>query len=755
MSDKISIKNANTHNLKNVSLTIPKNKIVVFSGVSGSGKSSLVFDTIYTEAQRQLIETFSSFARRRLPKLSRPPVEEITNLATSIVIEQKRIGKNMRSTVGTYTEIYTYLRMLYSRFGEPNIGPSFLFSFNHPEGMCPYCMGLGKRISIDLDMFLDMSKSIQEGAITHPEHKVGSWAWRELTSIDLFDVDKPLKDFTEEELNKLLYSEPIPIRKKHGSSVYSKNFVGIAKRLEDSFIQKAEDEEAEENKNIYLKYFIYKDCDKCDGSRLNEKSRSVRLNGKTITDITNMELTSFFEFMNNININGAESIVNKIIQITHNLIEIGAPYLTLNRGVSTLSGGESQRLKIARQINCDLVDIIYVLDEPSIGLHPRDNIKIINMLKRMKDKGNSVFVIEHDPEIIKSAEWIVEVGPASGKDGGEILYTGDFNGLLKTNSKTAQYLNNNHNGKYNRRRWGSFIPIYNANVNNLKNINVKIPKSVFTCITGVSGSGKSSLIHEVFIKQNKDAVLIDQSPVVKSSRSIPASYIGIFDDIRKEFASATGSTASNFSFNSKGGCSKCKGMGYIKIDMNFLDDVKMVCDECDGKRYKAKVLDLYYQNKNIYDVLCMTINEAKDFFKSQKIKKRLKSLCNVGLGYLEMGQVLSTLSGGEAQRIKLASELHKKSNIYVMDEPTTGLHMADIDRLMKIINNLVNHGNTVIVIEHNLDVIKQADWIIDLGPEGGSKGGEIVAEGTPEQVAENNKSYTGKYLRDILVLSFT
>jgi excinuclease UvrABC ATPase subunit len=748
--DKIKIKNAKTHNLKNISISIPKKKIVVFNGVSGSGKSSLVFDTIYTEAQRQLIETFSSFARRRLPKLSRPPVEEIKNLSTSIVIEQKRIGKNMRSTVGTYTEIYTYLRMLYSRFGEPSIGPSFLFSFNHPEGMCPYCLGLGKRISIDLDLFLDMDKSIREGAITHPEHKVGGWAWRELTSIDLFDVDKPLKDFTKDELNKLLYTESIPIKKKHGSGVYSKNFIGVAKRLEDAFIQKAEDEEDEDNKNIYLKYFIYKECNKCGGSRLNEKSRSVKLNGKTIPEISNIELTSFYEFMNKLKIEEAESIIEKIKQITHNLIDIGAPYLTLNIGVSTLSGGESQRLKIARQINCDLVDIIYILDEPSIGLHPRDNVKIINMLKRMKDQGNSVFVIEHDPDIIKSAEWIIEVGPKSGKDGGEILYSGTLDGLMEKDTITSKYLKIKDNVEYKRRKWSDYFQIRHANVNNLKNLSVNIPKSVFTCVTGVSGSGKSSLIHEVFVKQNREAILIDQSPVVKSSRSIPASYIGIFDDIRKEFARATDSSQSNFSFNSKGECPKCKGMGYVKIEMSFLDDVKMLCDECEGKRYKKHVLDLHYQGKNIYDILCMTISEAKDFFKSSKIKKRLKTLCEVGLDYLEMGQVLSTLSGGEAQRIKLASELHKESKVYVMDEPTTGLHMADIDKLMKVINNLVDAGNTVMVIEHNLDVIKHADWIIDLGPEGGNKGGEIVAEGTPEQIADNNRSYTGKYIRKIL-----
>lgn len=747
MMKNIIIKNAETHNLKNVSLEIPKNKLVVFTGVSGSGKSSLVFDTIYTESQRQLIETFSSFARARMPKLSKPPVEEIKNISTAIVIDQKRMGTTLRSTVGTATELYTYLRLLFSRCGDKFIGPSFVFGFNHPLGMCPHCKGLGKQIKVDINMLLDKEKTIREGAINHPDHKVEGWNWREMVSAGLFNVDKKLKDFSQKELDDFLYAKAIPIEKKHGAGTYSKNFEGIARKLERIYVNKAKEELSKERKDAYQRYFVYADCDSCGGSRINEKAKNVKVNGKTVPDLINMEFNDLYDFLETIKDDIAEPMVQKMRQILSHLIEIGVGYLSLNRSVATLSGGESQRVKMARQLDCDLVDMMYIMDEPSIGLHPRDINKLIEMLVQLKEKGNSVFIVEHEPALIRCAEYIIDIGPKAGSLGGEIIYSGTFEGLIKSKGLTAEYLNKHEEINNNRKKWQDYIEIKNASLHNLKNVSTKIPKGILTCITGVAGSGKSSLINDVFVKDNKDVIIIDQSPVGKSSRSNPATYIGVFDLIRKEFANATNSNPSLFSFNSKGACPKCKGLGTISYEMSFMDEVKVICDECNGKRYTENVLKLKYREKSIFDILNMTIKELVVFFESKEIKRKIEILCDVGLDYLELGQPLSTLSGGECQRIKLASELHKKGNVYVMDEPTTGLHIADIDKLMRIIKNLVNNDNTVIVIEHNLDVIKHADWIIDLGPEGGSKGGEILFEGIPEDLIKCKRSYTGQYLR--------
>ncbi len=750
MSDKIILKGVKTHNLKNINLEIPKNQIVVFTGVSGSGKSSLVFDTIYTEAQRQLIETFSSFARARLPKLSKPDIEEIKNISTAIVIDQKRMGTTLRSTVGTATELYTYLRLLFSRCGEPSIGPSFVFGFNHPLGMCPDCKGLGKQIKIDVDLLLNKEKSIREGAIDHPDYKVGGWNWREICGIDLFDVDKKLKDFSVQELHDFLYTKGIPIEKQHGAGTYSKNFEGIVTKLERLNINKAPDELPEGRKNAYEKYFIYGDCNSCGGTRINEKARGVKVAGKTIPEVINMELTELQAFLGGVQGSIAKPIVEKMRQMLIYLIEIGVGYLSLNRSVVTLSGGESQRVKMARQLDCDLVNLMYIFDEPSIGLHPKDTSHLIQMLHRLCEKGNSIFVVEHDPDLINCADYVIDIGPRAGIHGGEIVFCGNVAELKQSKGLTGQFLTKKVTLFKERKQWQDTLEIKNASIHNLKNISTKIPIGVLTCVTGVAGSGKSSLIHDVFLKQHQDAIIIDQSPVSRSSRSNSATYIEIFDMIRKEFAKATKSNPSLFSFNSKGACPKCKGLGTISVEMHFLDEVKIECDECQGKRYTDEVLELTYRGKNIFEVLNMTIAEVKDFFSTPEIRKRLQVLCDVGLEYLELGQPLSTLSGGEAQRIKLASELHKQGNIYIMDEPTTGLHMADIEKLLHIIKSLTAANNTVIVIEHNLDIIKNADWIIDLGPEGGAKGGEVLFEGTPEQIISCKKSYTGQYLKAIL-----
>ncbi len=746
----IIIRNARVHNLKNVSIEIPKNKIVVFTGVSGSGKSSLVFDTLYTEAQRQLIETFSSFARQRLPKLSRPDVDEIRNISTAIVIDQKRMGRNLRSTVGTATELSTYLRMLFSRFAEPFIGPSFFFSFNHPEGMCPYCKGLGKKIAVDINLLIDKSLSLREGAITHPDMKVGGWHWRELVACGLFDPDKKLGEYSKEEWNNLLFAESIPVERKHGAGTYLKNHVGIVRKLEGYYVEKSEDEVPETRKDAYQRYFIYSECEMCKGTRINDRARSSLLLGKNYAELSNIELVDLDAFLANINIEAAQVIISKMRSILGHLINIGVHYLSLDRPVSTLSGGESQRVKMARQLDCDLVEMMYILDEPSIGLHPKDNAHLINMLRQLRDKGNSVFVVEHDPDIMRCADWIVDVGPRSGVRGGQIVFQGSYESLKSADTLTAQYINMPPHNGYTRKPWTESYAIKNATLHNLKNVSVEIPKGVLTCITGVAGSGKSSLINGVFLNNNPDAIVIDQQAVTRSSRSTPATYIGFFDLVRKEIANATGANASLFSFNSDGACPKCKGMGYISLEMSFMDDVNIECDECSGQRFKDDVLAIKYKGKNIFEILNMPAEEAVDFFENNETRKRLKVLCETGLEYLDIGQSLSSLSGGEAQRIKIASELHKKGNLYIMDEPTTGLHMADIDRLVSIIKKLVKNNNTVVVIEHNLDLIKHADWVIDMGPDGGKNGGCVLFEGTPENLVECKNSYTGQYLKNVL-----
>ncbi len=752
-TNNILIKNAHTHNLKNINLNIPKRQFTVFTGVSGSGKSSLLFDTIYTEAQRQLIETFSTFARARLPKLSRPDVEDISNLSTAIVIDQKRMGRNLRSTVGTATEINTYLRLLYSRFGTPGIGPSFLFSFNHPDGMCPACHGLGQTVSVNIDLLLDRSKSLREGAIVHPEFKQGGWLWRETLAFNLFDADKKLQDYSEEELNRLLFSEPIPVTKSHGAGVYSKFFEGFARRLTKRVTEKAEAEEVEEEKNVYKKYMLYSTCAACNGLRLNERALSVKLNGKSLGDLSQMELADLNIFLDTVRVPEAEPMLRKARFLADQLIAIGAGYLNLSRSVATLSGGESQRVKMARQLDCNLVDLMYILDEPSIGLHPRDTDQLISLLKRLRDKGNSVFVVEHDPDIIMAADWVVDIGPAAGKDGGELIYAGPLKGLKAAAGITAKCLNRKPVLKSSTKQPAEFLEINNASKNNLQNVSVKIPLGLLTCVTGVAGSGKSTLINQCFLAQFPDTISIDQNPIGRSSRGNIATYIGFFDAIRKEFAGATGADASLFSFNSNGACPKCKGQGSVALELHFLDAVRTVCDACNGSRFNDEALQYRHRGNTIADVLDMTVGQCIDYFSQPAISRKLKMLGEVGLGYLKIGQSLSSLSGGEAQRLKLACELHKQGNIYVMDEPTTGLHLSDIDKLHAIIKKLIGRGNTVIVIEHNLELIAAADWIIDMGPEGGKKGGEVLYQGNAAGLMTCNASFTGKYLKRFLDVS--
>lgn len=748
----IIVENAHTNNLKNVSINIPKHKIVVFSGVSGSGKSSLLFDTIYTEAQRQLIETFSSFARARLPKLSRPDVDEIKNLSTPIVIDQKKMGSNLRSTVGTATELATYIRLLYSRIGQPFINqPSFAFSFNHPEGMCQCCHGLGKVVHIDEDSFLDREKSLREGAILHPFYKKNSYMLKELIQYGIFDNDKPLREWSKEELHKLLYSEPIELSKEQTGLTYRRFHEGIITKIERSVMEKGNDEKEEDEQNERERFLVYKTCPECHGTRINKRARSVKINGIGIDEAFRMELSELLEFMRNVNDPQGISVplIRKIVYVLEQLVRIGVPYLTLERPVSTLSGGESQRVKMARQLDCNLTDLLYVLDEPSVGLHPRDTERLIALFNELRDKGNSVFVVEHDPDIIRCAEWVVDMGPKAGSLGGSVIYNGTPEGLLSAEGLTAEQLRKRLGSDSFRptRQWSDYYLIENACENNLKNITVRIPKGVLTMVTGVSGCGKSSLIHGCFVPQHPEACVINQEPVGRTTRGNIVSYMGVFNHIRKLFSETTGQEQSLFSFNAAGACPKCEGRGFLSFEMSFLDAVRTKCDDCNGKRYNSRAQSYKYKGKDISEVLDLTVNQAFDFFGDvPSILKHITLLQDVGLGYLTLGQSLSSLSGGESQRLKIATVLKKTGGLYVMDEPTTGLHMNDIENFFSIIDRLVNSGNTVIIIEHNPDIIRRADWMIDLGPEGGSKGGYLLFEGRPCDAVSDPHSITGRFL---------
>ncbi len=751
-SEWIIVENAHTNNLKNVSINIPKHKIVVFSGVSGSGKSSLLFDTIYTEAQRQLIETFSSFARARLPKLSRPDVDEIKNLSTPIVIDQKKMGSNLRSTVGTATELATYIRLLYSRIGQPFINqPSFAFSFNHPEGMCQCCHGLGKVVHIDEDSFLDREKSLREGAILHPFYKKNSYMLKELIQYGIFDNDKPLREWSKEELHKLLYSEPIELSKEQTGLTYRRFHEGIITKIERSVMEKGNDEKEEDEQNERERFLVYKTCPECHGTRINKRARSVKINGIGIDEAFRMELSELLEFMRNVNDPQGISVplIRKIVYVLEQLVRIGVPYLTLERPVSTLSGGESQRVKMARQLDCNLTDLLYVLDEPSVGLHPRDTERLIALFNELRDKGNSVFVVEHDPDIIRCAEWVVDMGPKAGSLGGSVIYNGTAEGLLSAEGLTAEQLRKRLGSDSFRptRQWSDYYLIENACENNLKNITVRIPKGVLTVVTGVSGCGKSSLIHGCFVPQHPEACVINQEPVGRTTRGNIVSYMGVFNHIRKLFSETTGQEQSLFSFNAAGACPKCEGRGFLSFEMSFLDAVRTKCDDCNGKRYNSRAQSYKYKGKDISEVLDLTVNQAFDFFGDvPSILKHITLLQDVGLGYLTLGQSLSSLSGGESQRLKIATVLKKTGGLYVMDEPTTGLHMNDIENFFSIIDRLVNSGNTVIIIEHNPDIIRRADWMIDLGPEGGSKGGYLLFEGRPCDAVSDPHSITGRFL---------
>lgn len=749
----IVVRGARTHNLKNIMVEIPKHRFVVFTGVSGSGKSSLVFDTLYTEAQRQLVETFSTFARSRLPKLSRPDMDEVTNLSTAILIDQKPMGSNLRSTLGTATEILTYLRLLFSRLAQPQIGPSFLYSFNHPEGMCPTCHGLGTVIEVNRERLLRWDRSLRDGALDHPECRPGGFLWRELVSIGLFDPDKPLSEFTPQELHLLLDTEAVPVTKPHGVETYIKNWEGFARRLVRLKTAKGEAEGTEpvessrggKKTSVYEEYFSYGICPDCSGHRINARARESRIRDRHIGQLCAMELADLLPWLEGISDPLGQSILPKARILLQGLIRLGLGYLTLERPVSTLSGGESQRVKTARQLDCDLTDLLYILDEPSAGLHPRDTEAVLALLRNLRDRGNTVLVVEHDPTIIRGADWVVDLGPSGGAQGGEVVYVGSPGDLHGGSSITGRLLQDEAVIP-SREEFSRFYEIHHARTNNLQDISVKIPQGAFTCITGVSGSGKSTLMHQEFIAAYPEAVVVDQGGIGRTSRGNLITYTGMFDAVRRLFSKATGQAASLFSFNSQGACQKCGGQGVISTELFFLDAVQTPCDECQGKRYRPEVLSYRYAGVSIDEVLEMTAHQALELFSQSKIKAQLELLIRVGLGYLKLGQALSTLSGGEAQRLKLAARLSTRGQVYILDEPTRGLHRGDIQTLHVLIQDLVGAGNTVVVIEHNMDIVKYAQWIVDLGPGAGKEGGRVLYQGPAAGLLGCRDSRTAKYL---------
>ncbi len=742
--NKIKIVGAKENNLKNVSLEIEKHQFHVVTGVSGSGKSSLVFDCIYAMAQTSFYETLSTYVVKNLPKINKPNVDEISNLSPCVLVEQKKLGTNPRSTVGTYTEIYTYLRLLYSRIGYPIYDSSY-FSFNTAKGACKNCGGLGIELVIDLSKLIDFDLSLNEGAIKHRTWKVGSRYFNIQKSTGYFDMDKKLKDYSEEEMNLLLYKEPTTFMNQNEGFVQNWSYEGIVSRL----LKRQGDSRGLQINDYDREFFKEDTCSLCSGSRLNENALNVLVHSKSLKELLNLEIADLYDFILTIEDVEAAEIVSKMKKDLKNLIDLGIGYLTLNRGVGTLSGGEAQKIKLAKSMNNTLNELIYIMDEPSLGFHSRDVHKIIEAIQNIVKRSNTAIVVEHNREVIMSADRIIDIGPNSGSNGGELIYNGSLKVILENeNSITVTYLKKKKTLPSNEKEMIDYYEVKGITTNNIKDLDIKIPLHVLTCITGVSGSGKSSLVR--YLIQNDDSLIkIGKENIGLTSRSNVATYTKTFDRIRELFALENHVSASEFSFNSLGACPNCNGTGILKMDMHFLGDVKQVCEICHGKRYKDDVLKYLYKGKNIYDVLEMTVSDALEFFDNKEIQERLTILKSVGLEYLKLGQTLDTLSGGEVQRVNMSSYFIKKGNIYIFDEPTQGLHLRDIEILKRVMRRMIDNGNTVIVIEHNLDFIMDADYIIDMGPDAGKNGGKIVYEGTLKDILKEN-TYTAQALRNYL-----
>lgn len=740
----IEIHDATQNNLKHISLKIPKYAITVFAGLSGSGKSSLVFDTIAATSRRELNETFPSFTQQYLPKYGQPHVKQIDHLPVAIVVEQKRIGKNARSTLATYTGIYSLIRLLFSRAGKPFVGYSDTFSFNLPQGMYPTCQGLGYVDDIDAKALIDPNKSLNQGAITFVSFGPDTWRWRRYAYSGLFDNDKPIKDYSKKQLGLLLYAPQQRLHNAPEKWPRTALYEGVIPRIRRSIIGK---KEAQHHQEALAKIVTRRPCPDCGGTRLRPEVLTCKINGRNIADVLSMDLISALKFLHSIQVPLVSDVIREVAIKIQSLIDIGLGYLTLDRSTETLSGGETQRIKIAKFLTSALVDMVYILDEPSVGLHPHDIQLIKNALINLKNKGNTIIVVEHNPELIPIADYVVEIGPKAGRGGGQVTFTGTYQDLLNSDTLTGHYLKQPLTYRQPRSA-DSAISLNHVTTHNLKDVSVKVPLGIETVISGVAGSGKSSLVDALRSKLTVPYIDLAQGAIGTNIRSTPVTYLNILDDIRKLFAKANGVGTSLFSYNGKGACPRCKGKGVTITNMAFMDPVVQECEMCHGKRYNDEALSYKYHGKDINEVLTMPIEAAIPFFTDvAEIHHKLMNMQKVGLDYLTLGQPLTTLSGGELQRLKLAVQLNKTGTVYLLDEPTAGLHMKDVAKLLTLFDELVNAGNTLIIVEHNLEVISQADWLIDVGPDAGIYGGQILFSGIPQAAQNEPASRTGAALK--------
>ncbi|RII13850.1 UvrABC system protein A [Streptomyces sp. YIM 130001] len=777
--DLIRVHGARENNLKDVNIEIPKRRLTVFTGVSGSGKSSLVFDTVAAESQRLINETYSSFVQGFMPNVGRPEVDVLDGLTTAIVVDQQPMGADPRSTVGTATDTNAMLRILYSRLGKPHIGGPGAFAFNVPSvkaagaitvekgnkkavkatfsrtgGMCPRCEGRGSVSDIDLSQLYDDSKSLAEGAFTIPGWKSDSfWTVRVYAESGFVDPDKPIAKYTKKELDDFLYHEAVKVKVDGVNLTYE----GLIPKVQKSFFSKDRDALQPHIRAFVDRAATFTECPECDGTRLAEGARSSKIKRKSIADLCRMEIRDLAEWVRGLDEPSVEPLLNALRHSLDSFVEIGLGYLSLDRPTGTLSGGEAQRVKLIQHLGSSLTDVTYVFDEPTIGLHPHDIQRMNNLLLRLRDKGNTVLVVEHKPETIAIADHVVDLGPGAGTEGGTVCYEGALDGLRTAGTVTGRHLDDRATLKDSVRKAEGQLPIRGAKTHNLRGVNVDIPLGVLCVVTGVAGSGKSSLVHGSLVKDPAAAeagvVSIDQSAIRGSRRSNPATYTGLLEPIRKAFAKANGVKPALFSANSEGACPNCNGAGVTFTDLGFMQSVSSPCEECEGKRFQASVLEYHLGGRDISEVLSMSVDEAEEFFGDGETRlpaahRILRRLSDVGLGYLTLGQPLTTLSGGERQRLKLATHMGEKGGVYILDEPTTGLHLADVDQLLGLLDRLVDSGKSVIVVEHHQAVMAHADWIIDLGPGAGHDGGKIVFEGTPAELIEDGSTLTGEHLAE-------
>jgi excinuclease UvrABC ATPase subunit len=773
--DLIRVQGARENNLKDVDIELPKRRLTVFTGVSGSGKSSLVFETIAAESRRLINETYSAFVQGFMPSQARPDVDVLDGLTTAIAVDQERLGANARSTVGTVTDANAMLRLLYSRLGEPYIGPAVAFSFNVPTrtasgvmtsatgekqivrnaiyhgGMCPTCEGRGTVSDIDLSQVFDESKSLLDGAIQVPGYTADGWAVRQFAESGLFDPNKPIEKFTKKERDDFLYKEPTKIKVAKINLTYE----GLIPKIQKSMLSKDIDSLQPHIRTFVQRIATFAPCPDCEGTRLNEGARSSKIKGKNIADLCSMQITDLAEWIRELKVDGAAPLLAALGENLDSFVELGLGYLSLDRPSGTLSGGEAQRIKMLRHLGSALTDVTYVLDEPTVGLHPHDIERMNGLLLQLRDKGNTVLVVEHKPETIAIADHVVDLGPGAGSAGGTVCFEGTVDGLRTSDTITGKHLDDRARLKESVRERTGMLEVRKASEHNLQNVDVDIPMGVLVAVTGVAGSGKSSLIHGS-VAGREGVVVVDQTAIRGSRRSNPATYTGLLEPIRKAFAKANNVKPALFSANSEGACENCNGAGVVITELGFMDTVSTPCEECGGKRFQASVLELTFGGLNIAEVLDLPVAEALAFFSDGEAKTPaaaaiLARMDSVGIGYVTLGQPLNTLSGGERQRLKLAVQMAEDGGVYVLDEPTSGLHLADVDQLLAMLDRLVDSGKSVIVIEHHQAVMAHADWIIDLGPGAGHDGGQIVFEGTPADLVAAKSTLTGKHLADYVV----